>query len=151
MTTTPSLSLWEAYTMESLRAKGLADKDLFSYLANQDMKGLKSVDKALDYTDLMRAYRQSPAQLKTAIDSQYKIKFPTRNGIKNLLKLKFELEAQLDYTLSETSFIGVPLTKEQLHTVQIMFEPIWKLKVNHQNDEKYNTTIYHASTLLNEQ
>lgn len=143
---TVSITLWEAYLLESLRSKGMDNETILTYIEQQDIQALNEFDKSFDHTDLIMT--ENLATIKQAIFSDYKVKFITVNGLKNLLNMKFGLQAGKDYEVDNSRFSNIPFSNDQLKTVETMISPIWKImNITHKNDDVL-ADIIHASDIV---
>jgi hypothetical protein len=131
---TASISLWEAYLIETLRSKGMSATTLIAYLKKEDSESLNAFDDSYDYTDLINASKKDLANIEQAITSNYTIKYVSVYGIKNLLGLKFDLYEGEDYKMDNTKFYGIQLPSEQIETLETMLTFQWRL-VNRQTVE----------------
>lgn len=145
--TQPALSLWEAYQLETLRSNGLDNTSLLTALEKKDQKTFLEIDDSFDYEDLLAAADGQLDLFKEALHSGYRIKFLTKFGIKNLVKLKYGLEANKDYTMEDTRFDNLYLSKNQLEEVRLLVSPHWH--VFEKKDEKgsFVVTIKHETIL----
>lgn len=141
--TTPALSLWEAYQVETLRSKGLDNDTLLQALKEKDLKALVKVDDSFDYQDLIDAADGNMETFQQAIQSGYTIKYLSIYGIKNLLKLKYDLEAGKDYEMSETRFDGLDLNKDQISEFQTLASSQWRVVEQQDDDGKPTFSIRH--------
>jgi len=139
--TTPLISLWEAYQVETLRSKGLSDDRLIKALKEKDLDVLKATDysDAFDYQELIDAADKDMDTFEQAIRSDYRIKYLSIYGIKNLLKLKYGLEDGTDYEMTENRFDGLKLTEEQISEFQTLASTQWRLIET--KDDEGNSTI----------
>lgn len=147
--TTPALSLWEAYQVETLRSKGLDNDTLLQALKEKDLKALVKVDDSFDYQDLIDAADGNMETFQQAIQSGYTIKYLSIYGIKNLLKLKYDLEAGKDYEMSETQFDGLDLNKDQISEFQTLASSQWRVVEQQDDDGKPTFSIRHNADLIN--
>lgn len=88
------ISMPDAIRIETVRRKGVEIGEL---LGSDDFAALGS-------------------ELETVFRDGYQVKFLTINGAKNLLRLKFDQEADLDYSETEQGLTGISLTEEQAET-----------------------------------
>lgn len=137
--TTPALSLWEAYQLETLRSKGLTDETLLTALKEKDLKILTDTDDSYDYKELIEAAEDNEDSFQEAVQSGYRVKFLSIYGIKNLLKLKYNLESDNDYTMSDNHFEGLLLTREQISEFQTLASSQWQ--VLEETDENGRRTV----------
>lgn len=96
--TLTKISMPDAIRIEKVRRDGVEIGDL---LKNDDFASLGS--------DLEAVFRDG-----------YQVKFLTINGAKNLLRIKFDQEADLDYTETEHGLSGISMDEAQVEA----FRPI---------------------------
>lgn len=145
--TAPALSLWEAYQVETLRSKGLDNDTLLQALKEKDLKTLTATDDSFDYQDLIDAADENTAEIQTAILSGYTIKYLSIYGIKNLLKLKYDLEAGKDYAMSDTRFDDLKLNENQFRELQTLASSQWQVIKQHDDNGKKSFAIRHHADI----
>ncbi|WP_026907324.1 hypothetical protein [Paucisalibacillus globulus] len=141
-----SITLWEAYLIESLRSRGMDNATLLNCIEKNDIKTLNDFDDAFDHTDLI--LNNNTDAIKLAINYNYKVKFITINGVKNLMGMKFDLVAGRDFQMDETKFYNVPLTNEQMKTLDTMISPLWKMVNVLPEDVKVKVDIIHSAEVV---
>ncbi|MUK88875.1 hypothetical protein GMD78_10770 [Ornithinibacillus sp. L9] len=144
---TPAISLWESYMVETLLAKGMSSSTLISYLQNEDSKALNDFDDTFDYAELIQASNKANATIIEAIQSDYRIKYVSKFGIKKLLDLKFSLQEGTNYRMEDAKFYDIPLNEDQLETLEKMFEPHWKFINKRQTESGYLVDLLHVTEL----
>lgn len=71
--------------------------------------------------------RNSASQLKSALLEGYRISYTTIGGVRQLLEIKWGLEAGKDYTAGENYAAGVPLAEEQVAQLQQLITVPWEI------------------------
>jgi hypothetical protein len=143
---TPSITLWEAYLIESLRSKGMDNRTLLRFIEKSDIEALNDFDNSFDHTELI--VTNNSTAIKLAIESNYKVKFISINGIKNLMGMKFGLKEGKNFQMTETKFHDVSLSNEQMKILHTMISPLW-LMVNVRSELSNNVVdIVHSSEAI---
>ena len=144
----PSITLWEAYLIESLRSKGMDNKSLPRFIEKSDIKALNDFDHTFDHTELI--VTNNSTSIKLAIEANYKVKFISINGIKNLMGMKFGLKEGKDFQMTETNFHDVSLSNEQMKILHTMISPLW-LMVNVRSELSNNIVdiVHSAEAIVN--
>ncbi|TDQ37682.1 hypothetical protein [Aureibacillus halotolerans] len=124
------LSQWEAFMVETLRAKGLQDDVLLDALANGDTRPLEAVSDAFDFSDLVDAFKEDRERITASIREEYQVKFLTKPGVTRLLKLRFGLRLGESYEETEAGVINVPLSTEQVESFQTLLSSNWTLRLS---------------------
>src|SRR5699024_5252681 len=123
---TVALTLMEAYLIETPLAKGMNKEVLLNHLQAGEADALDEFVGQFDYEDLVQAYRNKKEVITNAIQSGYKIKFVSIDGIRRLLELKFDLNAETDFKMHEDKVIGIPLKEAQFLEFENMLSSNWK-------------------------
>lgn len=123
-----TVSLMEAYLIESPLAKGMERQTLLTYVHQEKTEKLNEYVGRFEYNDLIEAYNKNPQNITSAILFGYQVKFVTLGGVKNLLGMKFALEEEKDFAVEEDRVLNIPLTKEQFTVVEEMLSSNWELQ-----------------------
>ncbi|MFP3322664.1 hypothetical protein R0K05_06125 [Planococcus sp. SIMBA_160] len=94
--TLTKISMPDALRIEKVRREGVEIGDL---LKHDDFASLGS-------------------ELETVFRDGYQVKFLTINGAKNLLRIKFDQEADLDYTETENGLSGISMDEAQVEALR---------------------------------
>lgn len=78
----------------------------------------------LDLSLLQKLYKSAPSLFKEAYTNQYKIKFVTINGLKNLLRLKFNIE-ETQYTVVENGILHLLIDEDIENRIRFMLSSNW--------------------------
>jgi hypothetical protein len=130
------ISLMDAYMIETLRSKGVTDEELI------EQKGIEVWNRlhdSFDFHDLIRLREKDPVAFQTIIEDGYQVKFVTFNGLKNLLKLKFNRMDEIDYQTTEKGVRGLYLNMEACNQLKTLLSKNWTVK-EEEVDEK---TVLH--------
>ncbi|WP_156289475.1 hypothetical protein [Oceanobacillus salinisoli] len=118
----PKISLMEAYMIETLRSKGVTDQEL---IEGEDISAWNRLHESFDFQDLLRLREKDPIAFQTMVEEGYQVKFVTFNGLKNLLKLKFNKMDEVDYQTTESGIRGLYLNTEERHQLTSLLSKNW--------------------------
>lgn len=146
MLMTASITLMEAYMIETLLQKGMEVPTIIKKLKKGDVEDLNTFDGSFDYDDLLQAYHKDPENMKQAIEGDYKIKFISVYGIKQLLQLKYDLNEEKDYKREGNKFLFIPLDEVQLKSFHTLLSPHWKIeRVGNNEAGKQKVHVLHMT------
>ena len=115
------LTMKEAVLLEVLRSNGVSNKELIVNLESHSWEDLYSNE----YQTLLNVYVQNKSQFKELLENGYSVKFITINGLKNLLKMKFEKIEDQDYKINNHTIELLELTPQQLSTLRQLLSINW--------------------------
>ena len=125
-----AISMMEAYTIEVLKAHPYTYEQVRQYIENNQVHILKN-DYNLDFEPIITLLNEDSSLLQQAFEGNYKVKFMTINGLKNLLRLRFQITED-QYELLEAgnglSQLNVPVATEQ--EIRNMLSSNWKVERN---------------------
>lgn len=121
-----SITLMEAYAVETLRSNGISNEKIINNVKANDLEEFKAVKENMDF-DALVALNES-ADFESIINDGYKVKFLTFNGLKNLIKMKFGKFANEDYQLEEFVISGLELSEQQKKDLENMLSANWTLE-----------------------
>lgn len=100
---------------------------------NQNQLHDLSKETDMDLTSLKHLYEQSPEQFKYIYEGNYKVKFMTLNGFKNILRMRFQLTEDQYELLEQGNGIGKLVINEQIErAITKILSSNWKVKRNGQ-------------------
>ena len=102
-----SITLMEAYAIETLRGNGVDNDTIIKNIKNNDLEDFKKIKENMDFDALVDLSKQ--ADFDSIVKDGYKVKFLTFNGLKNLIKMKFGKFADEDYQVDEFTISGLEL------------------------------------------
>ncbi|MBD7944136.1 hypothetical protein H9650_08395 [Psychrobacillus sp. Sa2BUA9] len=115
------LTMKEAVLLEVLRSNGVSNKELIDNLESHSWEDLYSNE----YQTLLNVYVQNKPQFKELLENGYSVKFITINGLKNLLKMKFEKIEDQDYKINNHTIELLELNPQQLSTLRQLLSINW--------------------------
>ncbi|GAB3056986.1 hypothetical protein ACFOU0_02950 [Salinicoccus sesuvii] len=121
-----SITLADAYTIESLRSKNYTNADIIETVKEGSTADFKSVNKNMDYSVLDALH--TSGDLETVLNDGYQVKFITENGLKNLIKMKYGKEDGLDYLYDNNQVTGLQLDEEAQQDLKNMLSQNWVFK-----------------------
>jgi len=86
---------------------------------------LKEIEPGFDYDELIETAQMDLDAFRSALLDGYEIKFVTFNGLKNLLRMRFGKEEDMDYTVTETGIKGLRLSPHKLEQFSNMLSSNW--------------------------
>lgn len=142
---TASVTLMEAYMIETLLAAGMSKADLIEAVKTEDIEAILEVDDSYDYLALIHDAKEKPHQIEEAIESGYTIKFISVYGIERLLKIKFGLDSGTDYTMEENSFSNLTLKQDDFLLFEKMLSPNWVIHNKNTTDSAVTFDVIHKT------
>ncbi|GAA3407324.1 hypothetical protein ACFFNY_32075 [Paenibacillus hodogayensis] len=121
------ISQWSAIVLETLRAGSLSDERILALLREGDVDSLPSLPDKLNYDELLELARTDWETVRSAVSEGYRIKYNTIYGIRTLLKLKYEAEANLVYEQGEGYLDQIRLTDAQLEEFRSSLSAYWSI------------------------
>lgn len=122
------ISLPVVYKIETVRSNGVSNQELLAKVESGDVSSWSEYNSNFDFNELVELYKQDPEQFKSIIENGYTVKFVTLPGVKNILKLKFGLLEDQDYTSTEKGITGLRVNEEQYAVLKQMLSKNWKLE-----------------------
>lgn len=111
----------EAVMLESLRSNGVSNQELLNNLDGRSWEETFSTE----YEALLNIYSQDKQQFIELLENGYSVKFITFNGLKNLLKMKFNKLEEQDYKIVDNTFELLELNPQQLSTLRQLLSINW--------------------------
>ncbi|MCM3357944.1 hypothetical protein [Psychrobacillus sp. MER TA 171] len=118
------LSMMEAVLLESLRSNGVSNQELLNNLDGRSWEETFSTE----YEALLNIYSQDKQQFIELLENGYSVKFITFNGLKNLLKMKFNKLEEQDYKIVDNTFELLELNPQQLSTLRQLLSINWTVE-----------------------
>lgn len=126
-----ALTLLEAYQLEHLRNKGLSDQEIITALRNEQPSG--------NYHAIIELLSGNETIFQSVLKEGYTVKFVTKNGLQNLLLLKFDKLEVRDYQVIEKGVSDLQLNPFQHSTLKQLLSQNWKIKAINNDDDGMNT------------
>ncbi|GAB3795903.1 hypothetical protein [Virgibacillus kimchii] len=134
-----SISLMEAYIIESVRKSGITNEELVESVSKKDIASWRQAHLKFDFHILIDLYEKDARAFHSIIHDGYQIKFITINGLKNLLKLKFDITEEV-YELTEQGIANLYVDDNTLYRIRQMLSPNWKVQEK-EVDGKHRVSI----------
>lgn len=120
-----SITLMEAYAIETLRGNGISNDKIIKNIKANDLEEFKAVKENMDFDALVELSKN--ADFESIVNDGYKVKFLTFNGLKNLIKMKFGKFADEDYQVDEFVISGLELDENQQKDLENILSANWTL------------------------
>lgn len=142
----PTISLMDAYMIETLLSKGVEKEKLVQAVQTHTVDQFVEIDGSYDYRELNQAITGKENMYQEAVENGYAISYLTLYGLKNLLRMKFGFEETTDYTTFERKIEDLVVTPAQLDTLTKLVGKIWTIKTTAQKeDDSVEISILHVS------
>lgn len=123
---TITISQAEAYQIERIAHSGLGREQTAKLIEAGDWRAIQDSYPKAD-TEMLQSQQN---KLTSALKEGYSISFPTFNGVRNLLHLRFGLEEGKDYAVEDKTIQGLKIEEDTVATLRTMFEPLWTIEAN---------------------
>ncbi|PAD38378.1 hypothetical protein [Terribacillus sp. 7520-G] len=123
---TITISQAEAYQIERIVHSGLGREQTAELIEAGDVSTIQQSYPKADPEML----QEQKNKLAAALKDGYSISFPTFNGVRNLLHLRFGLEEDKDYVTEDKTIRGLKADEAAAAILRTMFEPLWKVERN---------------------
>lgn len=120
-----SITLMEAYAIETLRGNGISNDKIIENIRANDLEEFKTIKENMDFDALVELDKN--ADFESIVNDGYKVKFLTFNGLKNLIKMKFGKFADGDYQVDEFVISGLELDENQQKDLENILSANWTL------------------------
>lgn len=118
------LTMKEAVLLESLRSNGVSNQELLNTLDSRSWEETLSPE----YETLLNIYLQDKERFIELLEDGYSVKFITLNGLKNILKMKFNKLENDDYKMVDNTFELLELNSQQLSTLRQLLSINWVIE-----------------------
>jgi hypothetical protein len=122
-----TISLMEAYLIEILRTNGVTSNKLEESVLKKDVVSWNKMHTNFDFQILIDLHEKDARAFRSIIHNGYQVKFITINGLKNLLKLKFDITEEM-YELTEQGISKLIVDEGTLSSIKQMMSPNWKVQ-----------------------
>lgn len=139
---THKISLMDAYLIETLRSNGITNEEIVSAVKVDHVEPWQELHKQFDFEELLKLAHNDIEQFQEILERGYQVKFVTFNGLRNLLRMRFDKEQDKDYELMEKGIRNLVLNHEQFVRVKQMISENWVLK------EEENQNVFVVSIEL---
>ena len=137
--TLQKINLMDAIMIETVRSNGISNEELIEKALNKDVDDLKNLSTDFDFERLIEL-AENEEIFKSIIHDGYQVSFVTRNGLKNLLKLKFQI-TEGDYEQIENGYLNLEIHEDTLDSIREMISANWKIREIERNDSKVKVNI----------
>ena len=139
--TLQKINLMDAIMIETVRSNGISNEELIEKALNKDVDDLKNLSTDFDFERLIEL-AENEEIFKSIIHDGYQVSFVTRNGLKNLLKLKFQI-TEGDYEQIENGYLNLEIHEDTLDSIRELISANWKIREieRHGSNVKVNITV----------
>lgn len=116
------ISLMEAYIIETLKGHGISLEETERRIAEDQLAEWQEQFK-MDFTLLKKL---EPQQLRAAFSGKYRVKFVTINGLKNLLRMRFDIQ-DIHYKEVENGLLNLSINKTIEEQIRGMLSSNWTI------------------------
>ncbi|MER2119147.1 MAG: hypothetical protein ABS935_02710 [Solibacillus sp.] len=123
-----AISMMEAYTIELLKTHPYTFKQVKHYIENDELYLLTETFN-IDTDSLKILLNENAEEMEQAFEGNYEVKFVTINGLKNLLRMRFQISDDQYELLPEGNglqSLQVDLITEQ--QIRRMLSSNWKVE-----------------------
>ena len=125
-----AISMMEAYTIELLKTHPYTFEQVKHFIENDELHLLTDTYN-IDPDSLKTLLNEKAEEMEQAFAGNYKVKFVTINGLKNLLRMRFQISDNQYELLPEGNGLQSlqvdPITEQQIRG---MLSSNWKVKRN---------------------
>lgn len=125
---THKITLMEAYMIETLRTNGISNETLVAQLEQKDLSPFEAIHDKYDFNELIKLYDEDYNLFNSILVDGYKVKFVTMNGLRNLLKLKFDKIEEQDYQLTDKGIVHMKIEEEVIPAVRQLLSSNWTIE-----------------------
>ncbi|MFJ8066886.1 hypothetical protein ACIQYS_20120 [Psychrobacillus sp. NPDC096426] len=135
------ISMMDAYMIEALRTNNIPNDDILTLLEKKDISSWENIKPKFDFNELIKLYEQDKSGFKSVLVDGYTVKFLTMNGLKNLLKMKFDKIAEQDYEISDTGIHHLEIETENFAALQQLLSINWIIEELNDTDNDSSKKI----------
>ncbi|GEL66566.1 hypothetical protein [Marinilactibacillus psychrotolerans] len=147
--TTPTITLMDAYMMETLFSKGIQKEDFLHTMKERKLDKYMYFDDSFDYSELNSSVKDKEDLFEDAIKkNQYTISYLTIGGLKNLLNIKYGFVEEKDYILYDQKLENLTVDHKQLKEIKALVKSAWRvIESGKKSDDSMTISISHVSIL----
>lgn len=136
------LSMPTAFLIENLRTSSVSDQELIHIMQEQTFNSVASLtlEPEMNFAERFHTAESLNEPWKEAILSRYQIKFLHLNGVKKLLKLRFNRHERKDYIQSGLRLHDLTLDQKSRAELEYLIQGLWNVSENHNTlsiEQKY--------------
>lgn len=122
------ISMMDAYMIEVLRSNGISNEEILDRLERKDSSDWENLKPKFDFNELIMLFEQDKNGFRSVLADGYTVKFLTMNGLKNLLKMKFNKIAGQDYEISDTGIHHLAIESQNFPALQQLLSINWVME-----------------------
>ncbi|WP_342599997.1 hypothetical protein MHB48_02510 [Psychrobacillus sp. FSL H8-0483] len=122
------ISMMDAFLIETLRSNGVSNDEILTKLEQNDLRTWENEYPNNRFSALITLFEEDQTKFKSILLDGYSVKFITMNGLKNLLKLKYDKIADRDYQLHENGIDCLDIDEQQLLSLNQLLSMNWVIQ-----------------------
>ncbi|MEK4484445.1 hypothetical protein MHH81_02500 [Psychrobacillus sp. FSL H8-0484] len=130
------ISMMDAFLIETLRSNGVSNDDILTKLEQNDLRTWENEYPNNRFSALITLFKEDKTKFKSILLDGYSVKFITMNGLKNLLKLKYDKIAERDYQLHENGMDFLDIDEQQLSSLKQLLSINWIIQEQPRENNK---------------
>lgn len=134
-----TINLMDAFIIETVRSNGVSNEEIIQKTLNKDVDSWREFSKDFKFERLIELAEDEEA-FKSIIEDGYKVSFVTRNGLKNLMRLKFQI-TENDYEQVENGYLNLEISEDQLAGIKQFISGNWNIHEIERNESKVKVNI----------
>ncbi|WP_274306942.1 hypothetical protein [Solibacillus daqui] len=124
-----AISMMEAYGIELLKANGISFEQLSEQFKQN--QGAFNIDENFDFTVLKSLYDTDFDTFKQAYTDIYTVKFMTINGLRNIMRMRFNIPIEQYETLETGNGLrNVPASESIEQQIRTIVSSNWNVERN---------------------
>lgn len=130
------ISMMDAFLIETLRSNRVSNDDILTKLEQNDLRTWENEYPNNRFSALITLFKEDKTKFKSILLDGYSVKFITMNGLKNLLKLKYDKIAERDYQLHENGMDFLDVDEQQLSSLKQLLSINWIIQEQPRENNK---------------
>ena len=136
---TNKISMREAFLIETLRSNGVSNEDILAKLEQGDVQNWETTYPNNEFSALIKLYEEDKTAFQSILLDGYSVKFVTMNGLKNLLRMKYNLLEERDYVQTENGIAQLKIEEPQYTSLKQLLSINWTIH-EHANESNDSTS-----------
>ena len=121
-----AISMMEAFGIELLRSNGISYEQVSQQFSKNNMD--LPIEQSFDFAVLKALFDGNQQAFEQAYAGNYSVKFLTINGLRNILRMRFDIQAGAYETLEAGNGLsGVLATAETEQQLRLLLSSNWKV------------------------
>ncbi|MEI4769090.1 hypothetical protein WAX74_05370 [Psychrobacillus sp. FJAT-51614] len=141
------VSMMDAILIEILRSNGVSNNEILQQLERKDIQSWETDYPNNNFHSLFSLFEEDKNKFESILQEGYTVKFVTRNGLKNLLKLKYQKIDERDFELLENGIKHLEIDEQQLSSLKQLLSINWVIQEDTNKTYPKFVDIIPASTI----